>query len=87
MLVLKRDEKPDLTIPIADLAVVIVAHPQVTYSQAVLAELASAGAAFIVCRRNGMPAGMVLPFETHHAQCERFDAQAGISFGWKALST
>ena len=73
-------EKPgELTIPLSDLAVLIVSHPQVTFSHAVLSGLASAGAVFVACNEKHMPVSMLLPLETHSLQAERFAAQAGIS--------
>jgi len=78
-LLIGRDEQPDATVPLAELAVVVVAHPQVTYTQAVLSGLAEAGGAFVACNRKHMPVGMLLPLVAHHAQAERFAAQARAS--------
>ena len=62
--------------PLADLAVILVAHPQVTYTQAVLSGLAAAGGVFVACDGRNLPVGMMLPLAAHHAQAERFAAQA-----------
>ena len=62
--------------PLVDLAVVLVSHPQVTYTQAVLSGLAEAGGTFVACNRRNLPVGMFLPLVNHHAQAERFAAQA-----------
>jgi len=75
-LVVERREMPDVSMPLADLAVVIVSHPQVTYTQAVLAGLAEAGGTFVACNRKNLPVGMFLPLAAHHAQTQRFTAQA-----------
>lgn len=75
-LVVHRDGQPDVSMPLADLAVVLVAHPQVTYSQAVLAGLATAGGVFVACDGRNLPVGMMLPLAAHHTQTERFAAQA-----------
>jgi len=75
-LLIKRDEQPDASVPLAELAVVVAAHPQVTYTQAVLSGLAEAGGAFVACNRKHLPVGMFLPLVAHHAQAERFAAQA-----------
>ena len=58
--------------PLADLAVVLVAHPQVTFTQAVLSGLAAAGGVFVACDGRNLPVGMMLPLAAHHAQAERF---------------
>lgn len=73
-------EKPgEVTVPLSDIAVLVVSHPQVTFSHAVLAGLASAGAVFIACNEKHMPVSMLLPLETHSLQAERFAAQASVS--------
>ena len=58
--------------------VLIVAHPQVTYTQAVLAELSTRGSAFIVCDRNRMPAGLLIPLDGHSIQTERLRKQIAL---------
>lgn len=66
------------TIPLADIAVLIAAHPQISFSHAVLAGLAEAGGMFIACNQKRMPCAMLLPLDTHSTQTERFQAQAGL---------
>ncbi|GAF79399.1 unnamed protein product [marine sediment metagenome] len=75
-LVVQRRDRADVSMPLADLAVVLVAHPQVTYTQAVLSGLAEAGGAFVACNRQHLPVGMFLPLVAHFAQAQRFAAQA-----------
>ena len=75
-LCVQRREDAEVSVPLADLAVVVVSHPQVTYTQAVLSGLAEAGGAFVACNRQHLPVGMLLPLAAHHAQVERFAAQA-----------
>jgi CRISPR-associated protein Cas1 len=64
------------TVPLADLAVLVVSHPQVSFTHAVLAGLAAAGGIFIACNEKHLPAAMMLPLETHSTQAERFSKQA-----------
>jgi CRISPR-associated protein Cas1 len=78
-LVVHREDQPDVALALADLAVVVAAHPQITYTQAVLSGLAEAGAVFVACDRQHLPVGMMLPLVGHHAQSERFAAQARAS--------
>lgn len=74
------DVEPDPAhFPIEDLAVVIVAHPQVSYTQAVLTELASSGATFVTCNRSRMPIGILLPLDSHSTQSERFRKQLELT--------
>jgi CRISPR-associated protein Cas1 len=65
------------TVPLEEIAVVLVSHPQVTYSHAVLPGLA-AGAILVACDTKHMPAAMMLPLVTHSVQTERFAAQAKV---------
>ncbi|WP_459557382.1 CRISPR-associated endonuclease Cas1 [Lacunimicrobium album] len=62
-------------VPLDDLAVLVVAHPQVTYTQAVLTELISRGGTFVSCDEKRMPAGLLLPLDAHSTQTERFGEQ------------
>ena len=39
-LIVQRQDLPEVSVPLADLAVILVAHPQVTFTQAVLSGLA-----------------------------------------------
>ena len=76
LLVIEPDNADKTTLPLTDIAVLIVSHPQVSYTQAVLAGLARAGAAFVACDERHMPAAMLLPLERHSTQGERFQEQA-----------
>jgi CRISPR-associated protein Cas1 len=71
----ERDGLFPTRIPLEDIAAVVVAHPQVSYTQAVLSELAEQGAAFITCNRNRMPVGILLPLDGNSVQAERFRKQ------------
>lgn len=70
------DLKSQMTVPLADIAVLITSHPQISFTHAVLAGLAAAGGIFIACNEKHMPAAMMLPLETHSTQAERFAKQA-----------
>lgn len=78
-LVIERDQQPEVTIPFADVAVLVVAHPQVSYSQSVLSNLSAAGGVFVSCDVRRHPVGMLLPLAAHFTQAERFTAQASAS--------
>jgi CRISPR-associated protein Cas1 len=66
-------------VPIEDLAVLVVAHPQVSYTQAVLNELISQGGAFLTCDERRMPSGLLLPLDGNIVQTERFRRQVELS--------
>ncbi|MFZ1936818.1 MAG: hypothetical protein WCB27_17105 [Thermoguttaceae bacterium] len=75
-LIVERQNVPEVSVPLVDLAVVLAAHPQVTFSQAVLSGLAIAGGVFVTCDGHNLPVGMLLPLAAHTTQTERFAAQA-----------
>lgn len=66
-------------VPIDDLAVLVVAHPQVSYTQAVLTELVSAGGTFVTCDQSRLPIGLMVPLDAHSIQTERFHKQLELS--------
>lgn len=78
------------TVPLVDIAALVVSHPSVTYSQAVLSGIAREGGTFIACDEKHMPLAMLLPLVGHYVQAERMAMQATISVPlkkqlWKQL--
>lgn len=78
-LVIDRQDAATVTVPFAELAVVVLAHPQVSVTQPVLSALAAHGGLLIACDERRLPAGMFVPLKSHHVQTERMTAQAGAS--------
>ncbi|MBI5435290.1 MAG: type II CRISPR-associated endonuclease Cas1 [Planctomycetes bacterium] len=74
-LVIRRPDKPEVTLPFVDIAVLVSSHPQLTFTQAALAELAAAGAAFVTCDAQRLPVGLMLPLQGHFTQSERIACQ------------
>ena len=74
-LVIQSDDLPQTTIPLEDIAVVLVSHPQVTFSQAILEGLAENGAVLIACNRKSLPVGMFFPIAGHHQPARRIQLQ------------
>lgn len=68
-----------MTLPLKEIAAVVLAHPQITCTRSVLSGLAEAGAAVIVCGDDHQPVGMCLPLTGYHAPARRFAAQAKAS--------
>ncbi|WP_372723220.1 type II CRISPR-associated endonuclease Cas1 [Novipirellula sp.] len=62
---LKRDGSVLGTTPCEDVGVVVVDHPQTTYSHQALVSLAESGAAVVLCGRNHLPTAMLLPLAQH----------------------
>lgn len=64
---------------IVDIAMVIIDHPQILISSAVMSSLMEAGAAFLSCGRNHLPAGLMMHLENNTLQSERFRIQLDVS--------
>jgi len=75
-LVIEREEAEPVSLPLTELAVLILAHPQVTCTLAVLSVLMDKGGSVVVCGRDYLPNGLMLPTVGHSTQVERFAAQA-----------
>ncbi len=78
-LLVLRDEQTAGSIPCEDIGVVLVDHPGVTYSHAMLASLADSGATLIVCGRNHLPTAVLLPLADHTQVVWRINEQLGAS--------
>lgn len=63
-------------VPLDDIEAVIASSPAISYSNQALTALAERGAPVVICGRNFAPSALLLPIDGHHAQGERFEAQA-----------
>lgn len=63
-------------VPLDDIEAVIASTPAVSYTNQALAALAERGAPVVICGRNYVPAAYILAVDGHHAQGQRFIAQA-----------
>ncbi len=78
--VLLPKEKTELaSIPIEDIGVMVLDHPQVTLSQALLSYLVSSNVALISCNEKHHPVGLFLPLDGNSVQSERFKVQLDAS--------
>lgn len=66
-------------VPLDDVEAVIASSPAVSYTSQALSALAERGAPLVICGRNFAPSAFLLPVDGHHAQGERFEAQAAAS--------
>lgn len=82
-LVIERPQAEQLaltfTTPISEIAVLLLAHPQITLSQAVLSRIAEAGGSVVTIDGKFLPASMQLPVQAHFLQTERFAKQMQLS--------
>ena len=77
-LVLKRNGEVVGVIPCEDLAMVVVDHPQTTYTHACLAALAESDAALVVCGRDHLPSAVLLPLSDHSQVVWRVNDQIAV---------
>lgn len=77
-LVLKRDGAIVGQVPCEDIGVVLVDHPQTTYTHGALAKLAESDAVVVVCGRDHLPAAILLPMADHSQVVWRLDTQLGV---------
>jgi CRISPR-associated protein Cas1 len=77
-LVLKRDGETVGTVPCEDIGVVLIDHPQTTYTHGALAKLAESDAAVVICGRDHLPAAILLPMVDHSQVVWRLDAQLSV---------
>lgn len=75
-LLIEREGQEPASVPLTDIAVVVVSHPRTRYSQSALSGLAEAGAMLVVCNEKRMPAAMMMPLTANYLQAERFRCQA-----------
>ena len=67
--------KEKASVPLEDIAVVILEHPQITITQALLADLVDRNVAVISCDSRHLPSGLMLPLAGNSVQTERFRLQ------------
>ncbi len=67
------------TTPVSEIAVLLIAHPQITLSQAVLSRIAESGGCVVTIDEKFLPASMLLPIQSHFIQAERFAKQMAMT--------
>jgi CRISPR-associated protein Cas1 len=78
-LLLKREGAIVGSIPCEDIGVVVVDHPQATYTQGALASLADSDAVVVICGDNHLPIAILLPLASHSQVVTRLNLQLGVS--------
>ena len=80
LLVLAKDEgrTQQASIPCEDIGLVLVEHAGTTYSHAAFERLLHHGAALVICGRDHLPAGMLLPLGEHTQVVPRIHQQIAV---------
>lgn len=81
--IIESEGQPPVSVPLEDVAVMVVSHPHAVITNAVYSEFVKLGGAVVICDRSHNPAGMLLPLVGHTTQQERFEAQAAASLPLK----
>ena len=68
---------------IEDIGVIVIDHPQITLTSALIAALLDNNVALITCDSHHMPTGLLLPLSGNTIQSERFPAQVSASLPLK----
>ncbi len=73
------DENVEKTVPIEDIGIVILDHPQITITHKVIELLLANNAALITCNERHLPTGLMLNLDANTRQSARFQAQLDAS--------
>ena len=68
---------------IEDIGVIVIDHPQITLTSALIAALLDNNVALITCDSHHMPTGLLLPLSGNTIQSERFQAQVSATLPLK----
>jgi len=89
-LVIATEVAPAVSTPLSELGVLLIAHPRVTMTQAVLSRIAANGGTVVTCDESYLPVAMLLPIQVHYIQSERFAKQTQMTLPlrkrlWKTI--
>lgn len=75
---LRRGEEIVASFPCEDLGFVVVEHPQTTYSHSALTALVERDAVLVICGRDHLPAGLLIPLADHNQVVWRVQLQVDV---------
>lgn len=78
-LVIKRDGLEPATIPCEDIQLLMLDAPNSIISHGALSQLLENNASLVVCGRNHLPSGILIPFSTHNQVLTRLNLQLDVS--------
>lgn len=79
LVITNKDTGEIINRPIEDTAVLMLEHPQLTYTHALMQQLMEHNVAVVFCGADYHPAGLVLPLSGNVLQQQRFKHQIGAS--------
>ena len=78
-LIISVPGRKEITTPLEETSVLLLSNPAASLTLPVLSTLASLGKITVVCNKNYLPVGMMLPLEGHHSQIPRFSLQVSVN--------
>jgi CRISPR-associated protein Cas1 len=78
-MVIERTGLETASIPIEDVGILILDHPQITFTQVLMSWCAENNTAVLICDKRHLPAGLVLPFEGNNIHSKTIAMQIKIS--------
>jgi len=82
-LIMRFNNEKEFSRPIEDIGILLLDHPQISYTQAVLNELANNNCAVVICGKNHLPNALVLPIAANTLQTERMRLQSQVKLPLK----
>jgi CRISP-associated protein Cas1 len=79
----EKELKPSASVPVEDIGLIMLDHPQITISHALIMALSEQNAAIISCDEKHLPYGLMLPMFSHHAFTEKIYQQLSTSLPLK----
>ncbi len=70
-----QEGKPDAFLPIEDIGIMVLDHPQITMTHALASALTDNNVAIVSCDDKHLPYGLMLPMFSHHAFTEKMYEQ------------
>lgn len=71
----RDEEKAPRQVPIEDVGLVVLDHPRITITQALLSALVDQNAAILSCNQKHMPQGLVMSMSANHSYTEKLRFQ------------
>ena len=71
LIIKKPDQNKAQTVPIEDIAMILLDHQQITLTHEVIRRLQQNKAVIISCDQKHMPSGLMVPLEANHTQTEK----------------
>ncbi|MCW3078074.1 MAG: CRISPR-associated endonuclease Cas1 [Bacteroidetes bacterium] len=73
------DETKTASVPVEDIGIVVLDHPQITITSGLIQLLQEENVALITCDKKHLPQSLLLPIEGNKTQQERYDFQISAS--------